>query len=204
MGDKPVVGKFEKVSKEAYRKSIMEISSATGPELDRIIDEAYDSITLPKRSTVGSAGYDIFLPIPITLGPEDSVLVPTGIKVRINEGWVFVIAPRSSLGFKYRLQVDNTVGIIDSDYYNNPKNEGHILVSITNDLKLNRCVTTNPITNKIAIHNSSILSLPVGKAFVQGLFLPYGITEDDDVSAIREGGLGSTDNDDKPKSSIIL
>ena len=204
IGDKPVVGKFEKVSKETYRKSLLDISSAKGPQIEKLIDEAYDSIKLPKRSTTGSAGYDIFLPIPIRLGPADSVLIPTGIKVRMNEGWVFVIAPRSGLGFKYRLQIDNTIGIIDSDYYNNPNNEGHILISITNDLKINNCVSMNPITNKMEIDESAILSLPAGKAVAQGLFLPFGITEDDDVSAIREGGLGSTDKEDKPKSSIIL
>ena len=93
----------------------------------------------------------------------------------MNEGWFLMCVPRSGLGFKYRLQMDNTVGIIDADYYN-AKNEGHIFCKITNDSRENKS-----------------LELGSGQGFVQAILLPFGITEDDSASAGREGGFGSTD-----------
>ena len=84
--------------------------------------------------------------------------------------------PRSGLGFKYRMQLDNTVGIIDSDYYN-ADNEGHIMAKITNDTK-----------------EDKIMEIENGKGFMQGIFVEYGITEDDDANGIRTGGFGHTDN----------
>ena len=92
----------------------------------------------------------------------------------MEEGWVFKIYPRSGLGFKFRLQLNNTVGIIDSDYYN-ASNEGHIFIKITNDSNEQKTV-----------------SLDAGDAFAQGIFDEYGITFDDDADGIREGGFGST------------
>ncbi len=133
----------------------------------------YGDIILPKRATLGSAGYDFFAPFDFSLNPNETIKVPTGIRCKIDEGWVLQIYPRSSLGFKYRLRLDNTVGIIDSDYYN-ADNEGHIFVKITN-------LGDKP------------LSVEKGKAFCQGIFTPYGITYDDDVTTSRTGGIGSTD-----------
>ncbi len=129
---------------------------------------------LPKRATTGSAGYDFYTPIPLHLAPGETVKVPTGIRCRMENGWVLQLYPRSGLGFTYRLQLNNTVGIIDSDYYDSD-NEGHIFIKITNDS-----------------NEGKLLSLPAGSAFAQGLFVPFGITEDDDVTAVRNGGLGST------------
>ncbi|MBQ6830852.1 MAG: deoxyuridine 5'-triphosphate nucleotidohydrolase [Clostridia bacterium] len=129
---------------------------------------------LPRRATVGSAGYDFFTPIPLHLAPGETIKVPTGVRCRMENGWVLQIYPRSGLGFSYRLQLNNTVGIIDSDYYDSD-NEGHIFIKITNDS-----------------NEGKVLDLPAGSAFAQGLFVPFGITEDDEVTAIRNGGLGST------------
>ncbi len=142
-------------------------------------DEAFEGATpayppLPRRATVGSAGYDFFTPIPLHLAPGETVKVPTGVRCCMENGWVLQIFPRSGLGFSYRLQLNNTVGIIDSDYYDSD-NEGHIFIKITNDS-----------------NEGKVLDLPAGSAFAQGLFIPFGITEDDDVTAIRNGGLGST------------
>ena len=100
---------------------------------------------------------------------------PTGIRVRINEGWVLQIYPRSGLGFKFRLQLNNTVGVIDSDYFNSD-NEGHLFIKVTNDSK-----------------EGKIVDLSKGSAFAQGIFFQYGITKDDDCDTVRNGGLGSTD-----------
>jgi len=136
--------------------------------------DIYEQIKMPKRATTGSAGYDIFSPIDFSLAPGETIKIPTGIRVKIDEGWVLKLYPRSGLGFKFRLQLNNTVGIIDSDYYNSD-NEGHIFIKITNDSNEGKTV-----------------SLKSGEAFCQGIFVEYGITYDDDVSEIRNGGFGST------------
>ena len=134
----------------------------------------YDSIRLPSRATEGSAGYDFYAPEEISLEPGAQILIPTGIRVRIDSGFVLLLLPRSSLGFKYRLQLNNTAGVIDSDYYN-ADNEGHIFCKLTNDSRDEKSVV---------IH--------AGDGMVQGIFLPFGITEDDDAHAKRKGGFGST------------
>lgn len=166
-----VVAKFEKVSYEQFKKDWRDTFNASDEE---IIRKIYDGIKLPKRATVGSAGYDFFAPIGLKIKPGKTVKVPTGIRCRIDNDWVLKCYPRSGLGFKFRLQLNNTVGIIDSDYYNSD-NEGHIFAKITND------------TNE-----EKVVSLKSGEGFMQGIFVEYGITEDDDVTGIRNGGFGST------------
>lgn len=135
--------------------------------------EDYVDIILPRRATVGSAGYDFFAPKEYSLAPNETAKIPTGIRVEIENGWVLKIYPRSSLGFKYRLSLDNTVGIIDSDYFY-ADNEGHIFIKMTN------C-------------GDKPLVIEKGKAFAQGIFVEYGITFDDECSSLRTGGIGSTD-----------
>ena len=161
------VGKFEYVSFDNFKSSFDNLS------LDEI-KNMYDTLKLPARATKGSAGYDFYLPMDITLNPGETIKIPTGIRVSMLENYVLKIYPRSGLGFKYRLQLNNTVGIIDSDYYYSD-NEGHIFAKITNDSNENKS-----------------LSLKKGDAFMQGIFVEYGITFDDDVKDIRNGGFGST------------
>ena len=96
------------------------------------IKEMYEALKLPKRATKGSAGYDFFAPFTFKLTPGETIKIPTGIRAEMQEDWVLQIYPRSGLGFKYRLQMNNTVGIIDSDYFFSD-NEGHIFMKITND-----------------------------------------------------------------------
>ena len=86
-------------------------------------ESVYADIGLPRRATVGSAGYDFFAPYDFTLAPGETAKIPTGIRVKMEDGWVLMLFPRSGLGFKYRVQLDNTVGIIDGDYYDSD-NEG--------------------------------------------------------------------------------
>lgn len=117
---------FEKVSFEQFQKDVLK-----NTKIKNKIEEIYDNIKLPKRATRGSAGYDFFLPFDIVLKPKDSIIIPTGIRCQMNDEYVLQIFPRSSLGFKFRLQLDNVVGIIDSDYYN-ACNEGHIMIKISN------------------------------------------------------------------------
>ena len=165
------VARFEKVSFDRFLTDWKSFFPDIG---EKRIRDIYDNIKLPERATSGSAGYDLFLPCGIMLAPGEGMTVPTGIRAKIAEGWVLTLYPRSGLGFKFRLQLDNTVGIIDSDYYYS-ENEGHIMIKITND---NR--------------SGKELSLEAGKGFAQGLFLPFGITEDDSAEGVRNGGFGST------------
>ncbi len=137
--------------------------------------DGYDELKLPKRATAGSAGYDFFAPYDITLNPGESAKIPTGIRVKMEDGWVLMLFPRSGLGFKYRVQLDNTVGIIDKDYYDSD-NEGHIFIKITNDSK-----------------DGKVVNISRGAAFAQGIFTPFGITIDDTAEGVRNGGFGSTD-----------
>ena len=106
--------------------------------------------------------------------PGETIKIPTGIRVFIESDWVLNIFPRSGLGFKFRLQMNNTVGIIDSDYFYSD-NEGHILVKLTND------------TNE-----GKTVSVAQGTGMVQGIFMQYGVTIDDDATEVRNGGFGST------------
>ncbi len=163
------VAQFEKVSLEQFKADWTDSFGDDGN-----IQEIYNSVRLPKRATSGSAGYDFFTPIDIELKPGESIKIPTGIRVKINDGWVLKIYPRSGLGFKFRLQMNNTVGIIDSDYYNSD-NEGHIFCKIMNDSNEDKTV-----------------SLKAGAGFCQGIFVEYGITFDDAVTDERNGGFGST------------
>ena len=153
------IAKFYKVSLDEYLKD--------GNKID------YENICLPKRATAGSAGYDFFAPYSFSLAPNQTIKVATGVRVQIDEGWVLKIYPRSSLGFKYRLRLDNTVGIIDSDYFY-ADNQGHIFIKITN-------------------LGDKELVVEQGKAFAQGVFVEFGITVDDDCVGVRTGGFGSTD-----------
>lgn len=165
------VGKFEKVSYREFEQSMKNIN---GDYPEYWIREIYDSIKLPKRATSGSAGYDFYAPCNLTIEPGETIKVATGIRVRMLPDWVLCCFPRSGLGFKYRMQLNNTVGIIDSDYYNSD-NEGHIFAKFTND------------TNE-----GKTIEIKKGDGMMQGIFFQYGITEDDDSTGIRNGGFGST------------
>lgn len=165
------IAKFHKVSFEQFKEGWMdEFPKTTAEELQRI----YDEIKLPKRATAGSAGYDFFAPVSFSLTPGCTTKIPTGIRVEMEENWVLKCYPRSGLGFKFRLQLNNTVGIIDSDYFYSD-NEGHIFCKLTNDSNENKT-----------------LCVEGGTGFMQGIFVEYGITVDDEVSEVRNGGFGST------------
>ena len=165
------VARFEKVSLQQFMEGW---TDTFGPQEPGGIEQIYDSIRLPRRATAGSAGYDFFAPAAITLKLGETVKVPTGIRVWMEPEWVLKCYPRSGLGFKYRLQLNNTVGIIDSDYYYSD-NEGHIFSKLTNDSREGKTV-----------------EISAGDGFMQGIFVEYGITLDDCVDNVRNGGFGST------------
>ncbi len=156
------IAKFHKVS---YGQFSSAYSGAT--------EECYNNIKLPRRATVGSAGYDFYAPFDFTLAPGEEITIPTGIRAEIENGYVLLIYPRSGLGFKFRLTLNNTVGVIDSDYFYSD-NEGHIMVRMTN------------------CHNEKTVEVKAGQGFAQGIFMPFGITVDDDADGVRNGGFGST------------
>ena len=164
----PVVGEFEKVS---YR----EFSEAMYLKNENDIKDIYDNLIKPKRATEMSAGYDFFAPYDIILKPGCSVTVPTGFRVRIKDPWFLAMYPRSGLGFKYKVRLANTVGVIDGDYYYSD-NEGHIMLKLCNESTDNKLCTVRS-----------------GDGMCQGIFQMYGITSDDNASGKRNGGFGSTD-----------
>ena len=152
--------KFEIISKGQYEKDLKELCN-------------YEDISLPTRSTKHSAGYDFKSPISFILNPGESKKVPTGIKVCMNEDEYLAIIVRSSMGFKYNIRLCNQVGIVDSDYYNNPDNEGHIFIKIQNE-------------------GNEPLNIDKGDRFAQGIFTKYLLTDDDSSTKDRNGGFGST------------
>lgn len=177
------VAEFEKVSFEQFHDDsrakiaycIPDYEKMTNAEIEEAIQKAYDKVKLPERATAGSAGYDFVSPYAITLRPKQSAYIPSGIRVKFTEpDWALLMYPRSSYGINFRMQLDNTVGVIDSDYYY-AENEGHIMIKITNDTVI-----------------STDLNIYDGVRFVQGIFTPYGITTTDNATETRTGGIGST------------
>jgi dUTP pyrophosphatase len=160
------LNKFYKVSFEEFNKNFDDILKAKN---------MYDDIILPKRATKHSAGYDFFAPFDFELRGGESIKIPTGIKCNMNEDLFLAIVPRSSLGFKYKMRLVNTLGVVDCDYFDNENNEGHIFIKISNENNENKTLKVNK-----------------GEAFAQGIFFKYFLTEDDNVTETRTGGIGST------------
>ena len=158
------IAQFLKVSRARFEADWRE----TLPE----ISTDWEAVKLPVRATSGSAGYDFFAPLDIDLEPGASINVPTGVRARMDSGWVLMLFPRSGLGFKYRLMLNNTVGVVDSDYFD-AENEGHIFIKLYNA-------------------GDRRISIQAGEAFAQGIFLPFGLTCDDCAKGVRVGGFGST------------
>ena len=158
-----IMRKFEKVDREVFERDIP--------------NGNYDEQKLPIRSTKNSAGYDFFSPISFELKVGESKVIPTGIRVIMNEDEFLGIYIRSSLGFKYNIRMCNQVGIIDADYYNNIENAGNIFVKIKNE-------------------GTADVSFDIGDRIVQGIFTKYLITDDDNTSSERLGGIGSTGEGD--------
>ena len=166
------IAMFQKVSFEEYKKARTKMFIVNEEVSEAEMFEEWKNIKIPQRATIGSAGYDFAIPMEVTVfdGPDDAVLIPTGIRAKIAEGWVLMLFPRSGLGTKYGFGLDNTVGIIDSDYFN-ADNEGHIMAKV---------------------HVNKGLTLKPGERFMQGVFVPFGIASNGNTTSLRHGGLGST------------
>lgn len=162
------MNKFSKISIERFYEDFYNFLSSSE------MNEVYKDIKLPQRATTDSAGYDIFAPFSFEILPRQSKRVPTGIRIELDNDKFLAVYPRSGLGFKYKMQLWNTVPIIDSDYYC-ADNEGHIWVKFYND---------SPEGKTIKIKQ--------GDAMCQGVIQQFFKTNDDETSGIRRGGIGST------------
>ena len=151
---------FEKISFNQFKKDIID---------DRDI---YDNYLLPRRGSKGSCGYDFIAINDLVIKPHEIVKIPTGYKVKVLDNEFLMIVVRSSMGFKYNVRMCNQVGIIDSDYYNNIDNEGHIWVALQNE-------------------GNNDYVIKKGDAYAQGIFLNYLVCNDEVLNS-RVGGIGST------------
>ncbi len=165
------IAMFKKVSFEQYYKDYVKCFGAANRELVKYV---YDHIKLPKRATTGSIAYDIFAPETMPLKVNSNKTIPTGICAVIQNGWGLLLFPRSGHGFKCGISLANSVGLIDVDFIGSD-NEGHIHVKLLND----SCIAQD-------------MEIPAGEAMCQGMFVPYGLTLDDNATAKRNGGFGST------------
>lgn len=165
------VAEFEKVSYAQFSKDYREIFGDWDDE--EAIKDIYDGIKMPTRATIGSAGYDLFVPLKMSISRQVPMFIPTGIRCKMNSGVVLNLYPRSGLGFKYKFRLCNTVGIIDSDYYNSD-NEGHIMLKVQLEGGTDSAVVER------------------GQAIAQGVFSNYLTAKEEKVTAKRNGGFGST------------
>lgn len=173
------VAKFKKVSFGQFvndsRKLLHDYESEFKNSLsidEKAMAHIYADIKLPQRATIGSAGYDFYTPYEITLHPHSKVVIPSGIRCELDPNYMMLGVVRSSMGIKHDINLSNTCMVLDSDYFF-ADNEGHIMIALRNmkDYTV-RCAA--------------------GERIMQGIFLPYGITADDDVEKLRTGGIGST------------
>lgn len=163
------VAEFEKISLKQFQKDWIDTFGNKGTD---IITEIYNNIKLPRRATTGSAGHDISIPFDINIASGDKLKIPTGIRCKMNDDYVMLIFPRSSLGIKKGLVILNTIPVVDSDYYN-ADNEGHIFICIKN--------TSN-----------EVMKLSSGDNIVQAIFVNFGVADMDNIGTKRTGGIGST------------
>lgn len=129
-------------------------------------------VKLPVRSTAGSAGYDFYAPYPFVIDPGQSLVVKTWVKAMMPKDNFLRIFARSSWNTKKKIFVTCS-GIIDSDYYGNPNNDGNILIQFTN-------------------RGNEPFQVNEGERIAQGIFLPFLLTDDDEADGKRIGGIGST------------
>lgn len=139
-------------------------------------------INLPVRKTKHSAAYDIEAAEEIVLPSFQKgmkpTLIPTGLKAYMQSDEVLLIVPRSSGPKKQGISFPHNVGVIDSDYYNNPDNEGHIFVQCIN------------------LKDEDVV-IKKGEAVAQAIFQKYLTVDDDNAEGKRTGGFGSTDRKDR-------
>ena len=147
-----------------------------GFEIISVASQCNLEVKLPTRNDVGSSGYDIYSPYDLTIEPKSKAKIPTGIKSYMQTDEELLLFIRSSMAIKYDLELCNNVGKIDSSYYNNPDNEGEIIIAIRNN-------------------GNSPYQIKKGDRICQASFYKY-LTADNDIilNDIRSGGIGSSGN----------
>ncbi|WP_300924590.1 dUTP diphosphatase [uncultured Clostridium sp.] len=131
-------------------------------------------IKLPTRADVGSAGYDFYSPCDFTISPGQTRIIPMDVKVYMEQDEVLMLYIRSSIGIKKQVVLTNGTGVVDSTYYNNPDNDGNMHVALTN-------------------YSNNTWEFKVGERLMQGVFMKYFITDDDQpLAQTRIGGIGSS------------
>lgn len=189
---------FSKVPFTSFKKDFENLYGEQDPAFLSVV---YDKIELPKRSTKYSAGYDISVPFSFSIKKGRSIVIPTGIRCKMDDKIVMLLFPRSGMGFKNRLGLANTIGVVDADYYN-ADNYGHIMVKLvyngdkyTESLFLNSS-TTSETTSKKNKKFKRILTIDANQAFAQAVFTPYFYDRKESIEDIdiRKGGFGSTDS----------
>ena len=159
---------FEKISFEQFKKDIKDDINL------------YEEYKLPIRKTKNSVGYDFLAIEDFEILPGEIKKIPTGYKANFLNDEMLMLVVRSSMGFKYNIRMCNQVGIIDSDFYNNSDNEGHMFVALQNE-------------------GDKTYHVAKGEAYAQGIFTKF-LTCGDEVEDERIGGLGSTNKKEEEEN----
>lgn len=134
----------------------------------------YPEVKLPVRADAGSAGYDFYTPVDITILPGQSQIVWTNVKAYMQPGEVLLIFVRSSVGIKHNVTLANGTGVIDASYYGNEDNDGNIGICLRNN-------------------SGQAKEYKAGSKIAQGVFLPFLTADEDNVlKEKRTGGFGSS------------
>ena len=156
--------RFEKISFEQFAKDVKD---------DRML---YDEYKLPVRKTKYSAGYDFLAIEDFSIKPGEIKKIPTGIKALYPTDETLMLFVRSSMGFKWNVRMCNQVGIIDSDFYNNPDNEGHMWFALQNQ-------------------GDKVFKVKKGESFGQGLFMKYlTVDDEEEIKKDRTGWSGKPES----------
>ena len=131
------------------------------------VNEELDT-KLPERQTKASAGYDFYVIEDVEIPAYGTVMLPTNVKAYMQEDEVLMLYARSSLAIKRGLILQNTTGIIDSDFF--------------------------PHEIKVALRNTTDkpVKLLKNERCAQGIFLKYLVSDNGNLDNTRDGGIGST------------
>lgn len=190
----PVVARFEKVPFEQFEQDFMKFCK-DNPEFvwkdGPSIQEMYDGIRLPERSTSRSSGYDFFMPFRLEWVAWKTYNVPMGVRAEIQDGWFLLLMPKSGLGMRFVTRLTNTVGNVDADYYG-AKNYGHIIASVRMEATSLKWDDSGKSYIAPPPRSREAQVFERGQKVYQGVFLTHGIAEGDEADTVRTGGFGST------------
>lgn len=162
-------------------------------------------IKLPAKATKSSVGYDWYAPVDIDIPPQTTVKIMTDIKAYMKDGEALILAPRSSTGIKHDLMIANTLGIGESDFYENVDNDGNYCIALRNlrpetkflgfvNLRYKHlgCPMCIEIPDIEDLRKQNTVHIKAGDRIIQGFFIQTLPADSGDSEAVREGGVGST------------